>query len=201
MINVKKEELVFLEWLRNEFKQEGKLPKIDVMSLGVFKNYVREFCSSNSKDKDVEKKIVKSFKGKDPHRCIYDFEKHSFFMDEKDKRNFKFVSKRYLSNGSSYKCLIFPLERDFSKFKKLVTEYWSDLDALSADYLDIYYIFENYRYSGFKLMSEFESLDMRFHTYVPCIAIWEDKIDEAEAISINELSADDVFDVIKLCRL
>lgn len=196
MLNTHEEELVFLEWLKNEYNKDGKLPKIDVMPLGVFEEYVRRFCIQKSKGKKVQNKIIESFKGEgfsEFHEC---YDVLAFPMNEEQKRNFKFVSERYLSNGSIYKCLIFPLEEKYSKFEEFIEEWWSDLDNLSANYLDIYYIFEDYGYCGTKLMMEFESLDQKFHTKVPCIAIWKDNIDKAKVVSIRRLSADDVFDVI-----
>ena len=197
MINAYEEELVFLEWLKNECNDGGKFPKFDVMSLELFEGYVRRFCTYKAKGKDVENKIIESFKGKGSSEFSEYYKKCGSYMTKEQRESFKFISERYLSNGSVYKCLIIPLQPDYSEFKKLAKgDYWSELDNLSADYLDIYYVFENYGYSGVKLMTAFKSLDQRFHTKVPCIAIWKDSIDEAKVISIRRLSADDVYDVI-----
>lgn len=197
MINVYKEELTFFEWLKNECNEGGKLPKVDVMSLRVFKEYVRRYCNCKSKGRYIERKIIKSFKGSEASEFSEYCEKLAINLDNEGGRDFKFISERYLSNGSIYKCLIFPRAKEYDVFKELVTEYYLDLDGLSANYLDIYFIFEDYSYSGSKLLGEFKTLDNRFFDRVPCIVIWKDSIDEAEAISIKGLSVEGVFDVIE----
>lgn len=56
-------------------------------------------------------------------------------------------------------------------FRKLVTEHWKDLNDLSADYLDIYYCFENYGASGYDLMRQLHYLPDKVHAKLPCIII------------------------------
>lgn len=82
-------------------------------------------------------------------------------------------------------------------FRKLVTEHWKDLNDLSADYLDIYYCFENYGASGYDLMRQLHYLPDKVHAKLPCIIIWKENMDQGLCISIDGLSAEDVYYLIR----
>lgn len=78
-----------------------------------------------------------------------------------------------------------------------MTERWKDLNDLSADYLDIYYCFENYGASGYDLMRQLNYLPEKVHAKLPCVILWKEKMDEALCVSIDGLSVEDVYYLIR----
>ena len=82
-------------------------------------------------------------------------------------------------------------------FRRLVTKHWKDLNDLSADYLDIYYCFENYGKSGYDLMEQLHYLPEKVHAKLPCIVLWKENMDEALCVSIDGLSVEDVYYLIR----
>ena len=113
------------------------------------------------------------------------------------KKNLRYVSQRYLADSDTYKCLLLPIKSDYPVFRRLVTERWKDLNDLSADYLDIYYCFENYGASGYDLMRQLNYLPEKVHAKLPCVILWKEKMDEALCTSIDGLSTEDVYYLVR----
>lgn len=189
-------EIDFLEWLHKRNIGKEVIEKIDLMPIDVFENYVASFCKDTGNSASVGQQLIKSFKSSDPNRLLNKLKRLLPYDNEHRKRNFRYLSHRYLSDKNIYKCVILPLKADYDKFGILVTEWWEDLNNTSGDYLDIYYCFANYGESGHTLMEQLHYMPEKFRTKLPCIALWKDNMNEARCISINDLSVSDVYALI-----
>lgn len=196
MVEGKAIEVEFLEWIEQENIGKEIVEKIDLMPVDVFEEYACRFCEDTGNGASVRRKLVKIFKRSDPGNLINKLSRLLPNDNAYRKRNFIYVSQRYLDDKAIYKCVILPIEADYDKFHELVTSRWKDLNDTSADYLDIYYCFMNYGESGHDLMKQLHYLPEKFHAKLPCIALWKENMDEAMCILINELSVEDVYYMI-----
>ncbi len=196
MVEDKALEVEFLEWIERENIGEEVVQKIDLMPVDVFEDYAQRFCEDTGKGISVKRKLVKNFKRSDSGNLLC---KLSWLLPDDNayrKRNFRYISQRYLNDKAIYKCVLLPIKADYDKFHELVTNRWKDLNDASADYLDIYYCFANYGESGHDLMKQLHYLPEKIHAKLPCIALWKENMDEAMCIPINELSVEDVYYMI-----
>lgn len=196
MVEGKPIEVEFLEWLEKENIGREVVEKIDLMPVDVFEEYVCRFCEDTGSGILEKRKLIKIFKRSDPGRGLSKLSRLLPYDNAYRKKNFRYVSQRYLDDKAIYKCVILPIEADYDKFHELVTSRWKDLNDTSADYLDIYYCFVNYGESGHDLMKQLHYLPEKFHAKLPCIALWKENMDEAMDIPINELSVEDVYYMI-----
>lgn len=189
-------EIQFLEWVEQENIGKEVVEKIDLMPIDVFDKYAHRFCESTGNSISIQRKLVKRFKQSASGSLLSKLSRLLPYDSAYRKRNFRYVSQRYLTDKSTYKCVLLPIEADYDKFHELVVERWKDLNDTSADYLDIYYCFANYGESGHDLMKQLHYLPEKFHAKLPCIVLWKEKMDEAMCIPINELSVEDVYYMI-----
>lgn len=196
MVDGKAIEVEFLEWIAQENIGKEIVEKIDLMPVDVFEEYARRFCEDTGNGASVRRKLVKIFKRSDSGNLLSKLSILLPYDNAYRKRNFRYVSQRYLEDKAIYKCVILPIEADYDKFHELVISRWKDLNDTSADYLDIYYCFVNYGESGHDLMKQLHYLPEKFHAKLPCIALWKENMDEAMCIPINELSVEDVYYMI-----
>lgn len=189
-------EIEFLEWVEQENIGKEVVEKIDLMPIDVFDKYAQRFCESTGNSISIQRKLVKRFKQSASGSLLSKLSSLLPYDSAYRKRNFRYVSQRYLTEKATYKCVLLPLKLDYDKFHELVVERWKDLNDASADYLDIYYCFANYGESGYDLMKQLHYLPEKFHAKLPCIVLWKEKMDEAMCISINELSVEDVYYMI-----
>ena len=196
MVGSKAIEIEFLEWIEQENIGKEVVEKIDLMPVDVFEEYAFRFCEDTGNGGAVKRRLVKSFKRSDPGNLLNKLSRLLPYDNAYRKRNFRYVSQRYLADKAIYKCVLLPIEADYDKFHELVTNRWKDLNDTSADYLDIYYCFVNYGESGQDLMKQLHYLPQKFHAKLPCIALWKENMDEAMCIPINELSVEDVYYMI-----
>lgn len=196
MVKSKAIEIEFLEWIEQEDIGKEVVEKIDLMPVDAFEEYASRFCEDTGNGEAVKRKLIKSFKKSDPGNLLTKLSALLPYDDAYRKRNFRYVSQRYLEDKAIYKCVLLPIEADYDKFHELVTNRWKDLNDTSADYLDIYYCFLNYGESGQDLMNQLHYLPEKFRAKLPCIALWKENMDEAMCIPINELSVEDVYYMI-----
>lgn len=189
-------EIEFLEWIEQENIGKEVVEKIDLMPIDVFDEYAHRFCESTGNGISIQRRLVNRFKQSDSGSLLSKLNKLLPYESAYRKRNFRYVSQRYLADKATYKCVLLPIEADYDKFHELVVERWKDLNDTSADYLDIYYCFANYGESGHDLMKQLHYLPEKFHAKLPCIVLWKEKMDEAMCIPINELSVEDVYYMI-----
>ena len=189
-------EIEFLEWVEQENIGKEVVEKIDLMPIDVFDKYAHCFCESTGNGITTQRKLVKRFKQSTSGSLLSKLSRLLPYDSVYRKRNFRYVSQRYLTDKAIYKCVLLPIKADYDKFHELVVKRWKDLNDTSADYLDIYYCFANYGESGHDLMKQLHYLPEKYHAKLPCILIWKEKMDEARCIPINELSVEDVYYII-----
>lgn len=197
MIEDEPVEIDFLKWLEDENMGKAVVEKVDLMPLEVFEEYVQQFCKDTGRSVVAKQKLIKRFKKSEPGSILNKLSQLLPYDSAYRKKNFRYVSQRYLADSDTYKCLVLPIKSDYPMFRKLVTEHWKDLNDLSADYLDIYYCFENYGASGYDLMRQLHYLPDKVHAKLPCIIIWKENMDQGLCTSIDGLSAEDVYYLIR----
>lgn len=190
-------EIDFLKWLEEENARKDTIEKVDLMPVDVFEEYAHRFCEDTGSGVEIERKLVKRFKRSEPGSMLSKLKWLLPYGSVYRKKDFRYVSQRYLADSDTYKCLLLPIELDYPMFRRLVTKHWKDLNDLSADYLDIYYCFENYGKSGYDLMEQLHYLPEKVHAKLPCIVLWKENMDEALCVSIDGLSVEDVYYLIR----
>jgi len=84
-------------------------------------------------------------------------------------------------------------------FPSFIEKHWVDLNALTGDYLDVYYSKQDLksRVSGFETLTKFKSLKIGVDQ-LPAIILWRRSLEEAYSISLGNLPHDEIMDVMKL---
>lgn len=190
-------EIDFLEWLEKESTRRGFVEKVDLMPVEVFEEYAYRFCKDTGRKVETKQKLVKRFKKSEPGSLLKKLDQLLPCDSAYRKKNFRYVYQRYLADDEPYKCLLLPIEEDYPMFHKLVTRRWKDLNDLSADYLDVYYCFMKYGESGYDLVKQLHYLSEKVYAKLPCIVLWKKNLDEALCISIDELSVNDVYCLVR----
>ncbi len=113
----------------------------------------------------------------------------NLMIDEKNKEKLN----RY-NNSNIYKCIIFPFKND-DTLKKLVKKHYDTLNKESSDYLDIFYSKKELKKSGFEIRNQIENLNIPID-YLPCIAIWQEKIENAILIPISGINEDGLLQLL-----
>lgn len=197
MIEDEPVEIDFLEWIEEQNIGKDMVEKVDLMPVEVFEEYAQRFCEDTGRGSATRQKLVNRFKRSEPGSMLSKLNELLPYDSAYRKKNFRYVSQRYLADSDTYKCLLLPIESDYTMFRRLVTKRWKDLNDLSADYLDIYYCFENYGASGYDLMKQLHYLPDKVHAKLPCIILWKENMDEGLCIPIDELSVEDVYYLIR----
>lgn len=190
-------EIDFWEWLEKESTRRGFVEKVDLMPVEVFEEYAYRFCKDTGRKVETKQKLVKRFKKSEPGSLLKKLDQLLPCDSAYRKKNFRYVYQRYLADDEPYKCLLLPIEEDYPMFHKLVTRRWKDLNDLSADYLDVYYCFMKYGESGYDLVKQLHYLSEKVYAKLPCIVLWKKNLDEALCISIDELSVNDVYCLVR----
>lgn len=190
-------EIDFLQWLEEENARKDTIEKVDLMPVDVFEEYAHRFCEDTGSGVEIERKLVKRFKRSEPGSMRSKLNWLLPYGSVYGGKGFRYVSQRYLADSDTYKCLLLPIKSDYPMFRKLVTKHWKDLNDLSADYLDIYYCFENYGASGYDMVKQLHYLPDKVHAKLPCIILWKESMDEGLCTSIDGLSAEDVYYLIR----
>lgn len=190
-------EIDFLQWLEEENARKDTIEKVDLMPVDVFEEYAHRFCEDTGSGVEIERKLVKRFKRSEPGSMRSKLNWLLPYGSVYREKGFRYVSQRYLADSDTYKCLLLPIKSDYPMFRKLVTKHWKDLNDLSADYLDIYYCFENYGASGYDMVKQLHYLPDKVHAKLPCIILWKESMDEGLCTSIDGLSAEDVYYLIR----
>ena len=196
MINSRAVEIDFCEWIEKENIGSDIIEKIYLMPMVVFERFADRFCQETGKGEDTKSKLKRYFKGSRSNTFWNKLKKILPSSEKYERKPFEYIYQRYLYNTARYKCIILPIRSDYKNFQKLVVRKWMELNRISDNYLDIYYCFLNYGKTGHDLMEELHCLSKKFWAKLPCIIIWKENMKEAMCISINELTAEDVFYMI-----
>lgn len=199
MVNMKSDieiELDFLEWLLSNTNDPASIRK---MPSNVFEHIVDEYIEHNQKEQIVKKQLMKAYRQTGLDEMLERIQVLFRLGKKKRTKTLEKVLSRYLNHLVRYNCIILPLSDTESQknYKQLITDSWSDLNALSRDYLDIYYSESDKGKSGFEIARKLNSLPTELETEAPCIVIWEDFIKDAKIIPLFDLNNKQVFLVIK----
>lgn len=197
MIEDEPVEIDFLEWIEEQNIGKDVVEKVDLMPVEVFEEYAQRFCEDTGRGIATRQKLVNRFKRSEPGSMLSKLNELLPYNSAYRKKNFRHVSQRYLEDSDTYKCLLLPIKADYPMFRRLVTEHWKDLNDLSADYLDIYYCFENYGASGYDMVKQLHYLPDKVHAKLPCIILWKENMDEGLCIPIDGLSVEDVYYLVR----
>lgn len=106
-----------------------------------------------------------------------------------------YLYKRSINNNI-YKCLILPTKAK-TKLEEFYSTYWHDLDALSDDYLDIYYSISQINDSGHQIANSLFKGQAFNKKNLPCLIIWKENIKIYEAIYIGDIIHNQIFKVFQ----
>jgi len=180
--------LDFINWLKeqNESFNIYKMPEI------VFKDVIGKYESIREKklSNKTKKDIIKCFSNKSPDQ-IYEWTNKVFGI--RKIRSLSYIFERYYNDKAKYKCILLPIKGE-SELEIFVKEYWYDLDAASADFLDIFYSSKELNNTGYVSLDKIKDMVIDINM-LPCVVIWQQDVSSAKTISIRKLSHSD------LCRL
>jgi len=186
----------FLEWLLNrrlDLNDIGKMP------VAVFEETVSEYLreSTGAVDEKLLSVFMQSFKNENPERILAKLSNPAYYdLSANDIVRYKSIGELFgrYSNPNIYKCIILPLkDRAFEAF---IYERWDDLNALSRDYLDIYYGENELFTSGYVVKEKFRLLDIR-EDVLPCLLLWANSIEEAKCVELRDLAYPEIFHLIQ----
>lgn len=187
--------LEFLEWVRRkhpEIRLEGDIPADELADL------VYRFCEEldYSNGRTFGQQVLKWLRGEGPPGVIGRF--RGFLRRlwsgtgraSADRHPFVRYARVRLHG-----LFLFRWADDFPSFIK---EHWHDLDALTADELDIYYSREDMRkrVAGFESRDAFRSLNVP-DPEIPALVLWESSLSEAKTICLDGLSHQDIVRVVQ----
>ena len=185
----------FLEWVGRRFDHKSTYLKIDTMSVDQFNDLANEYCLENQKGTDAAKKLFKFFKDTDPKRII---NKLRELLNLKNNKDIRYLIDRYCNEEKRFKCMILTLESKEvnGPYKKMIKDYYTSLDEMSGETLDIYYSDKYYGTSGYEIVKLLTYIDNSYKGKLPCIMLWKDRMEDAGFISIDNLNDNDIFQVI-----
>jgi hypothetical protein len=187
-------EVDFLDWLVNFKNRPMKLAN---MPIPVFEDLAEEYFDFAGRHNKGEKvKLVKAFKSND---SIVFSKKLLAVLTGSQYRKMKslgYIYNRYASHEIPFRCFFLPIAADLSSFEDFIRKYWSDLDSLSGDYLDIFYSEEDFGRSGYAIKESMSMISRDLSEKLPCIVLWCDKLENASHIDIHGLTNDEVFRLI-----
>lgn len=190
------ESIEFLIWLQSNY------PKIDIssnMPINQVEELVFEFCKEhNYENSSSFAEIVTNWlTGKGSRNFVERLIEIGRNIKRKNQTyNFRVTPAKRYETISFHAMFLFLSAGDFPTFVKT---YWEDLNYLSGDYLDIYYSNEDLerRVSGFESLNNFRSLSLEPMS-MPAIVLWQTSLKDACAIPLEQLSHQEIFELVKL---
>lgn len=188
--------LEFLSWLQENH------PSLDILAnapVAEIKDLAIEFCEvfEYQNSASFSKEVVKWLQGNGESGIIQRLIDIGQLIKRKSGKSIQKVSsfERY-KTISFHAVFLFLSAGDFPKFIKT---YWEDLNFLTGDYIDVYYSDDDVerKISAFKTKDDFRSLRVQPMS-LPAIVLWQDSLKDACVISLERLSHDDIFDLLKL---
>lgn len=143
--------------------------------------YISEFCDDKQRfSYNESKRVITTFFSCDRYlnRSRSSEKKHRSRLE------------RYI-DCNIYKCIFLGLAAD-NTIADTFIEYWEDLDAVSADFLDIIYSPFEMRRSGYSVANSI-AIDSLPLDELPCIVVWRRSIKEAEFISVSDFDERSLF--------
>ena len=186
-------EIDFLEWLMLSYGKKSDLKK---MPLSVFENLADDYCKYANRQPNDKKKLVKSFRQGD----TVSFGKKLLAVlthTQADRmKSLGYIYDRYSNVKIPFRCFFLPLASNSEGFKNFINENWLDLHEMSSDYLDIFYSEEDFGNSGYTIKKNMRTLSKDLPEKLPCLVIWQDSLQHAQAIDIEGLLDSELVSLI-----
>lgn len=188
--------LEFMSWLQENH------PKLDILANAPtteVKELALEFCEMNGykNSASFSKEVVQWLNGKGDSNILQRLIDIGRTIKGKSGYSSRRTSpfERY-KNINFHAVFLFLSAGDFPKFIKT---YWEDLNFLTGDYIDIYYSDDDAerKISAFQTKDDFRSIRIQPMS-LPALILWQDSLKDACVISLEHLSHDDIFDLLKL---
>lgn len=154
----------------------------------ILEQLIAEYCDQNP---NVKRRGLKKFVNK--------ILKNKFLLmrilEEKMNTTGKMFDIERYYECKNHGILLF---RKVDKFKEFLNDYLEDLHNLTRDTLDIYFTQEDLK----RNVSSYERIERLCHLkvekgLVPCFLIWSHTSDKIEVISLEDLSHEDIYKVIR----
>ncbi len=190
-------EIEFLEWL---LKQKLSVYDVYKMPMCVFEQLAKNFIIENNGtiNNDLLKCLLHEFKEENPRKFLGKLKKYiSINRFGKDTEKYKSIAEllgRYYDN-SIMKCFFLPLAQD-KMFENFINESWKDLNALSRNYLDIYYSDKELSSSGYDIKNKFHSLEIP-EDALPCLVLWVNSLENAKYVELRGLEYNEIFHLMQ----
>lgn len=186
-------EIGFLDWLQNSKSKAINLYK---MPLNLFKELVNNYLMDNdvANYEKQYRQLIKSFKGSEQTTLASKLSAVLPKTKLKKLKSLHYIYDRYSNPNIKFKCFLLPLAAD-RNFEVFLNNYWIDLDSLSGNHLDIFYSLSELNMSGYKIKEQFIKLNVP-ENVLPCLVLWEDKLEDAIFIELRDLTDEEVFHLI-----
>ena len=186
-------EIDFLEWLMLNYGKHSDLKK---MPLPEFEKLADDYCKYANRQSNDKKKLVKSFKRGDTESLMKKLLAVLTPTQADRMKSLGYIYSRYSSEKVSFRCFFLPLASKRDAFERFINDNWLDLNAMSSDYLDIFYSKEDFAISGYEIKNNMCTLSKELQEKLPCLVIWKDSLQNAQAIDIEGLSDDEIVCLI-----
>lgn len=186
-------EIDFLEWLMLNYGKKSDLKK---MPLLVFEELADDYCKYANRQPNDKKKLVKSFKQGDTVSLGKKLLAVLTHTQADRMKSLGYIYDRYSNVRIPFRCFFLPLASNSDAFKKFINDNWLDLHAMSSDYLDIFYSEEDFGISGYAIKNNIRTLSKDLSGKLPCLVIWQDSLQHAQAIDIEGLLDSELVSLI-----
>lgn len=186
-------EIEFLEWL---LKQKLNADDVYKMPMCVFEQLAKDFLIETNGiiNNDLLVCLFHEFKDENPKRFL-DRLKSLISMNtfREDAEKYKSIAELFgrYSDPCIMKCFFLPLAQD-KMFENFINNSWYDLNALSRNYLDIYYSVKELSASGYDIKNKFHSLEVA-EDALPCLVLWADSLENAKYVELRDLEYKEIF--------
>lgn len=188
------QELEFLAWLTDRYPN---LTLLQSVPLGQLPDLVMDFCEEKgySGAKTLTREITRWVQGDADGPILRRFLRLNS-SKRRDSRGGQTTRIDRYQRVPFHGLFLFLSVGDYQEF---VRRYWKDLNALSADWLDIYYSDDDLRAgtSGFDIAHQLRSVAVPL-TSIPALVLWATSLDSARTIPFGLLDHDGIFRVLQL---
>jgi hypothetical protein len=186
-------EIDFLEWLMLNI---GNPINLNKMPLSLFENIADDYCKFANRHSDDKTKLVKSFKQSDTVSLGKKLVAVLTHTQADKMKSLGYIYDRYSNETIPFRCFFLPLASDGDAFKKFIKKNWVDLHTMSGNHLDIYYSEEDFGSSGYAIKNGMRMAPKDLPGKLPCLVIWQDKLQDAQAVDIEGLSDREIVRLI-----
>jgi len=186
----------FVSWAQDNH------PDLDLLSsmpVNQIEKLIVDFCEEKNYQNvsSFTKEVKKLLQGNGENRALRMLEQLSDRIRRKNNTFRPAVSPFERYKSVPYHAIFLFLSA--GNFPEFINTYWEDINHLTGDYLDVYYSYADleHRVSGYETINEFRSIQIDAIA-LPAILIWKKTLTDSCIISLQKLTNDDVFDILKL---